>query len=284
MHLVSPRSRGPYAGDDAKVLHCAADDIPRDLFETTMTDPIRYDDDEVRAIFERATKLEATSRLPAVARDPALSGGLSLSEIQAIGAEAGIDPGRIAEAAGALTRFGTSGAPKRQMGVATTAAHTVELPRSMTDLEWDHLVVRLRDAFGGPGTVQTEGSLRTWTHAYTQVLLEPTPAGARLRMTSLDWGAKQWVDGGVVGVVSGVAGSGLFGMLAMFGDASKFLGMPMALAGGMAVFGIGSWIAGRWIANRRVPRLRQRLEALGVSAVLEVQNEPDPGRIPPPTS
>ena len=252
-----------------------------------MTDPRRYDDDEVRAIFERATKVEPAPVPPQLAA-PSVTGGMSLAEIQAIGVEAGIDAGRIAEAAAALTRFGTDPAVKRQLGVATTAAHTVELPRILNDLEWDHLVVRLRDAFGGPGLVRTEGSLRTWTHGHTQVLLEPTPAGARLRMTSLDWTSKQWVDGGVVGVAAGMGGSGLFGIMAMFGDASTFLGVPMALAGGMAVFGIGSWLAGRWVANRRVPKLHDRLEALGASALREVlsevHGEADPGSIPPPTS
>lgn len=247
-----------------------------------MTEPYRYDDDEVRVIFERATKVEPTTALPAAVREPTRVGGFSLAEIQAIGIEAGIDPGRIAEAASTLTRFGSQRPARRGLRVPITAAHTTELPRTLTDLEWDHLVVRLRDTFGGAGTVRTEGSLRTWTHAHTQVLLEPTPSGARLRLTSLDWGAKQWLDGGVAGAISGVGGAGLFGVLAAFGNSAAFLGVPMALVGGIAALGLGSWVIGRTIANRRVPQIEARLAALGASALRDIAG--DAGRIPPSTS
>ena len=247
-----------------------------------MTEPYRYDDDEVRVIFERATKVEPTTALPAAVREPTPVGGFSLAEIQAIGMEAGIDPGRIAEAASTLTRFGSQRPARRGLRVPITAAHTTELPRTLTDLEWDHLVVRLRDTFGGAGIVRTEGSLRTWTHAHTQVLLEPTPSGARLRLTSLDWGAKQWLDGGVAGVISGVGGAGLFGLMAAFGNAAAFAGVPLAFVGGFAGLGFASWAIGRRIANRRVPQRAARLEALGASALRDIES--DAGRIPPSTS
>jgi hypothetical protein len=245
-----------------------------------MTEPRRFDEDEVRAIFERATRVEPV-RVPSRLAAPSADGGLSLAEIQTIGAEAGIDVGRIAEAAATLTRFGHDPTVKRQMGVAITASATVELPRILSDLEWDHLVVRLREAFGGPGAVRVEGSLRTWTHGHTQVLLEPTPSGARLRMTALDWGAKQWVDGGAAGAISGLGGAGLFGVMAAFGKSAAFLGAPMVLLGGFTALGLGSWAIGRWIANRRLPQLQSRLEALGASALREAETDPDTGRIPP---
>jgi hypothetical protein len=246
-----------------------------------MTDPHRYDDDEVRAIFERATAVKPTSGVPATFRDGATPGGMSLDEIQAIGAEAGIDAGRIAEAASALTRFGSTRTPKLHFGVATQTAHTVDLPRILTDLEWDHLVVRLRDAFGAPGTVRTEGSLRTWTHTHLQVLLEPTPGGARLRMTWDDWATKQWVDGGVTSGFLGAAGSGLFSVLTVLSD-KPFMGGVMALGAAATVLGLGSWTVGRWMAGRRAPARRARLAALGESVLRDIVN--DPGRIPPSTS
>lgn len=248
-----------------------------------MTETRRFDEDEVQAIFERATQVEPV-RVPSRLAAPSANGRLSLTEIQTIGLEAGIDAGRIAEAAATLTRFGHDRAVKRQLGVAITASARVELPRILSDREWDHLVVRLREAFGGPGAVRVEGSLRIWTHTHTQVLLEPTPLGARLRMTSLDWGAKQWLDGGAVGAIIGGGVTGLLGVMAVLGGKLSAFLVPMGLFGGMAVLGLGSWTIGRWIANRRMPQLQARLEALGASALREAQTDSDAGRIPPSTS
>lgn len=248
-----------------------------------MTDPHRYDDDEVRAIFERATTVKPTSGVPAILRDGAPPGGMSIDEIQAIGAEAGIDAGRIAEAASALTRFGSTRAPTLHFGVATQTAHTVDLPRILSDLEWDHLVVRLRDAFAAPGAVRTEGSLRTWSHPHphVQVLLEPTPGGARLRMTWDDWATRQWVDGGVTMGFLGATGAGLVGAITVLAG-KPFMAGAMALGVGATVFGLGSWAVGRWMAARRAPARRARLAALGESVLRDIAD--DPGRIPPSTS
>lgn len=246
-----------------------------------MTDPRRYDDDEVRAIFERATKVEVSS-VPAVRYDATPGTGLTLDEIQTIGKEAGIDPGRIAEAATALTRFGSGKSTARHYGADVLATHTLELPRILTDLEWDHLVVRLRDAFGAKGEVRKEGSLRTWTHAHKhiQVLLEPTPGGARLRMEWQDWGARQWVDGGVAMGGSGIMGVGLFATMTAFANAA--LAGPALFMAGITVLGAGSWMFGRWFADRRRPDRQAHLAALAESVVREVA-ETD-RRIPPPTS
>ncbi len=244
-----------------------------------MTDPHRYDDEEVRAIFERATKVEVAA-LPSVRYEKTSSAGLTLAEIQAIGIEAGIDAGRIAEAATALTSFGRDTPVGRHLGVDLSATHTVDLPRILTDLEWDHLVVRLRDAFGAKGEVRTEGSLRTWTHTHVEVLLEPTPGGARLRMEWKDWGSRQWVDGGVGGAGSGAMGLGLFGAMTAFGNAA--LAGPSAFMAGVAAVGGLSWAVGRWLADRRRPKRRAHLVALGDTVLREVA-ETD-RRIPPATS
>jgi hypothetical protein len=59
-------------------------------------------------------------------------------------------------------------------------------------------VVDLRETFDRRGTVRQEGSFRQWTNGALQVLLEPTPTGQRVRMSTVKVTARAWLTGGML--------------------------------------------------------------------------------------
>jgi hypothetical protein len=152
----------------------------------------RFNDDEVAAIFAKATDVTTTTsqrHLPS-------SDGLTLAELQEIGREVGITPDRVAQAAAAIDRVGTA-TSRRFLGLPLGVGRTVELDRRLSDAEWDQLVVDLRETFDARGTVRQEGSFRQWTNGNLQALLEPTATGHRIRLRTINAGMRAWMMGGL---------------------------------------------------------------------------------------
>lgn len=239
----------------------------------------RYGDDEVREILALATEVTpAESALPVPSRSAA-GDGLTLRELQEVAAEAGIAPDRVAVAARSLDALRTADdGGDRYFGVDIDANHTVALPRMMTDDEWDRFVVRLRDRFGAPGEVRKEGSLRTWTHGYLKVLLEPLAEGARLRFEGRQQSAKGSVDAAVAIATSGLVGAGLLGGLTALG-AAAFEPVLLGMLGSLPFFGAGLYGIGWLQARRWLPRRQAEFAALGGEVLHEV--EEGTRRIPP---
>ena len=74
--------------------------------------------------------------------------GLTLTELQGIGAEVGIPPDRIAAAANAVgTRAVPARKPKMLLGTPRSVSRIVPIERSLNDAEWDRLVADLRHRF-----------------------------------------------------------------------------------------------------------------------------------------
>src|SRR5688572_17737502 len=119
----------------------------------------RYGDEEVREIFSLATTGGARDRSL-----PSESGGLTLDELQRIGAEAGIEPARVVQAAERLDARGTPAPVRRFFGLPIGLSRVVPLPRAPTDREWEQLISQFRTAFGTPGQATTSGGLREWSH------------------------------------------------------------------------------------------------------------------------
>lgn len=142
----------------------------------------RYDDEEIAEILANATSEDVVSA--ADGGNPARS-GLTLGELQAIGADVGIDPARIAEATRALERRGSAPAPRTFLGTRRSVARMVPLERPLDDDEWDRLVADLRATFGAVGESTGHGSLRTWRNGNLQAHVEPHGDGWRLRMQTL---------------------------------------------------------------------------------------------------
>lgn len=138
----------------------------------------KYDDDEMREIFEAASR----EVMPGPTSS-AGSEGLTLAELKSIGAEAGLSPARIEEAAAALA-LRRDVAPTRGtfLGLPLSVGRSVDLPRPLTDREWELLVADLRQTFRAQGRVGSHGSIREWTNGNLHAYVEPTDTGHRLRL------------------------------------------------------------------------------------------------------
>src|SRR5688500_8812402 len=139
----------------------------------------RYTEEEIAEIFKSATEN------PDVRRSAT---GLTLPELQDIGREVGLSPEAVAQSAARLDRAtpGDMRLParvtRRQLGLPLGVGRTVDLPRKLTDAEWEQLVVDLRTTFDAQGRVGGQGSLREWRNGNLRAMIEPTPAGERLRL------------------------------------------------------------------------------------------------------
>lgn len=143
-----------------------------------MTDERHFNEEEIAEILERATSNEPSHRT-----NPATGGtGLTLTELQEIGSEVGIAPGRIAEAAHAVANRGVVASPRMFLGTPRSVSRTVRIPRPLEDDEWNRLVVDLRETFAAQGKIQVAGDLRSWTNGNLQVHVEPDGDAFRVRM------------------------------------------------------------------------------------------------------
>lgn len=219
--------------------------------------PRRFDEQEISRILEQASQFDAEES-PSEANT--LSGpahrssghGMTLAELQAIGEEAGISPVAVARAAGAISR-GDHLPPERQalLGLPVGVARTVVFDRSVTDAEWERMVVLFRRTFGTSGVVRGEGSLREWGNGRLRANLEPTAQGGhqlRLSTTKSDAGIFN-----LLGTVFSVLGLSLTGLVAIktgFDPSAAWLG-PMAIAaGGLAAFARNAIVLPRWFTQR----------------------------------
>jgi hypothetical protein len=143
-----------------------------------MTNQRRYGEAEVAEIFQYAASPHVSD-----GHAPASERGFSLAELQSIGAEVGIAPERVAEAAAALDVHRVE-APRRRthLGMPVAVGRTVDLPRAPTDREWEMLLADLRETFGARGKDRSSGGVRTWTNGNLHAHVEPTETGYRLRL------------------------------------------------------------------------------------------------------
>lgn len=141
----------------------------------------RYTEDEIDEIFALAATAGET-------RAPALTGqhGPTLGDLQEIGRAAGIDPQHVADAAQRI-RARHEVVPHRTfLGMPVSVGRTIDLPRELTDREWELLVSDLRDIFGAGGQIGLQGAAREWSNGNLRVLLERAGSGQRLRITTLN--------------------------------------------------------------------------------------------------
>jgi len=218
----------------------------------------RYEENEVREIFSLAT----SSTMGGI-RDgslPAEQGGLTLDELKRIGQDAGIEPGRVAEAAAALDTRGKPAPVRRSFGMPVGVSRVVDLPRAPTDREWEQLIAEFRTTFGTQGRATTSGGLRDWSHGNLHISVEPTARGEQLRLSTLK-------DDGIA--LNGL-GTVLGGMAVLFSAVVAATGKPdkalviLALFGGMslAAFATNLLRLPRWARERE-----RQMEALAEHAV-----------------
>lgn len=216
----------------------------------------RYGDDEVRKIFDDASRGSRDGASESVDEH-----GLTLAELQEVGSEVGIDPARIAEAAAALEGAPSPIRARRLLGQPVSVGRVVELPRAPSDREWERLVAELRTTFGAKGRVATSGSLREWSNGNLTALVEPTGQGYQLRLHTVKGSALRLRRVSTVAL----AFSAILAVVFVLQDAPEVLTMSImwAVFGAAAVASplltLPPWARER---ERQMEHIAQRAQAL----------------------
>jgi hypothetical protein len=230
----------------------------------------RFNEAEMKAIFENAADAEAAGRQASAASD-----GMTLAQLQEIGREAGISPEAVALAARLVEQRGQP-VSQRWLGLPIGVGRTLELGRRLSEREWEDLVVDLRETFDARGHVSAQGSFREWRNGNLQALLEPTTTGQRLRIRTVKGGAQSLV-------LAGVAMAGAAVVMALvtviprggtLGEALLGMAPLMAMAAGLV--GAGALRLPSWA------RLRARQMDDVLARLARTTSEPAPDRLTPP--
>lgn len=203
----------------------------------------QYTDEEMAAIFARASETERTA-LPASAEGK----GLTLAALQDIGREVGISPESISLAARSLDEAGRP-ASTRFMGLPIGVGRTVELDRPLSDPDWEALVADLRTTFHARGVVRYDGPFRQWTNGNLQALVEPTPTGHRLRLQTMKGDARALMTGG--GIVLAGSAATLIAMSAGLANPGAASGIGFMALVGLGMFAAGALRVSGWARRRK---------------------------------
>jgi hypothetical protein len=208
----------------------------------------RYSDEETAAIFKAAAELQqAVSRAPAGGALAQVSNeGMTLEQLQEIGREVGIPPELVARAAQRVDLHGRA-TVRRFLGLPIGVGRTVSLQRTLTDEEWQRLVVDLRETFEARGRLRDEGAFRQWTNGNLQALLEPTPAGHQLRLKTLKGDAYLAMRFGMATVAFSAF---MFALRAFTGRTDSAGAVVVVAAMGVAMFVLGALVVPRWARVR----------------------------------
>ncbi len=160
-----------------------------------MTEERKYSEKEIADIFKRASEDQVKSQ-----EQNAKGEGLSLTELQKIGKETGLDPELIRRAATLLEDQTAEPAPSTFLGIRTGVARTVDLGGTLSDDDWNRLVLEIRETFRAHGKTDQEGSFRSWRNGNLKISVEPTSAGDRLRMQTTKGSAQASILGGLAAV------------------------------------------------------------------------------------
>jgi len=236
----------------------------------------RFTDDEVAAIFERASEAEHPA-LPASAEGR----GMILATLMEIGREVGISPESISAAARSLDQAGRP-ASRTFLGLPIGVGLTVEFARPLSDADWEGLVADLRETFEARGTVRYDGPFRQWTNGNLQALVEPTPTGQRLRLQTVKGDSRALMTGGIItlgGATATLIAAALTGGLS---EAGSLAGAGFMAAIGLGIFGVGALRLPGW-ARRRRAQIEAVTARLAVAAETPSQDDANPVRDPSPS-
>jgi hypothetical protein len=219
----------------------------------------RYSDDEIAAILKLAAERQQLTSGSDVTPADAGSGGdgpgMTLVELQSIAREVGIPAELVAQAASSLDKVGRP-AVRRYLGLPIGVGRTVSLQRTLTQAEWERLVVDLRQTFDARGRVRDEGTFKQWTNGNLQALVEPTPAGHQVRLRTLNGGSFTFINGGLAMIAAGA-------VLQIANAFSLMHGAPGALfaAVGAVFIALGAIRLPRWasIRQRQMESIAARL-------------------------
>lgn len=200
----------------------------------------RYTDEETAAIFKAASELQQAQAAPG--QGPTSSGeGMTLAQLQQIGREVGIPSELVARAAHGMELRGRASV-RRFLGLPIGVGRTVTLQRTLSEDEWERLVVDLRETFDARGRIRSDGGFRQWTNGNLQALLEPTPTGHQLRLRTVKGDAYAMISSGFAVLAFDVFLTALRSMSGRPGAAGVFfafgaVGLSMVALGAVRVTG-----------------------------------------------
>lgn len=210
----------------------------------------RYADAETAAILKRAAELQGTAEPPT---------SPTLTDLQQIADEAGIEPRYVRQAAAELASAprggGTAGAPD---ALALQRVVAGEVPASA----FDALVEAIRDATGMAGQTTVMGRGFTWTSG---VAGHPAPPRAlTLAVTAVQGRTVIRADESLAQVASAYLGTGVASaLIGGFGMVAAASGDPSAGVIAAAVaWAAGSLLAAGRLQGRAADRRRQELAEL----------------------
>lgn len=245
-------------------------------FFLVMSHDRRYDEAETAFILERASVdplAEPAGPSQVSARAEAAPRGLSLQQLQTIASEAGISPEAIERAAAAVRRGDLVPTQRTTYaGLPVGVSRTIDFAQPVSDETWDRLVVLLRETFAARGRVSQHGTLREWNNGNLIALLEPTPRGHRLRLSTRKGNAGAMVGLGSLSLVASAATS--IPLLLASASVAPAAWWTPAMFGVMGVASVVSALITlpRWARTRAV-----QMESLAERATRIVE-ESEPGR------
>ena len=215
----------------------------------------QYSPDEVSAILKEAA--EETRKRPGSAHGD----GLTLAELQAIGAESDIDAGAIQRAAARLDALSLEPAKRRMLGINVGASHAIRLQRPVTDAEFESLVADCRRTFDARGKVSEQPNYREWRNGNLRVWTEQDPhsGAALLSMQSTQGLMRTMIMGG--GISLGWAL--VLAIMSIFESGGDAIAMSVTLAFvGVALMATAAVATRSWSNTRE-----EQMEEIGERAV-----------------
>ena len=226
----------------------------------------RYTEDEVAEILDRATETHTAS-----GGGGPTSGGMTLAELQDIGDEVGIPRELITRAATSLDRpVVEKTGHKTFLGATVGVGRYVDLPRRLTEEEWNQLVVDLRMTFDAKGKIREEGAFRQWTNGNLQALLEPIGDGERLRLKTQKGTAMPYMTTGL----SLLSVAGFFTTMSFIGASSGGPNASVIAIMGAAFFAAGRFGLPSW-ARTRQRQMEEVIERVRSTIAVSPPSEPN---------
>lgn len=218
----------------------------------------RFSETEVAAILERAAKAQSVE--PQEQLSPA--SGMTLSQLQEIGSDVGISSDAIAQAARAIDQRKAI-ISRTFFGAPIGVSHVVELPRKLSDAEWEQVVSDLRATFDARGVVRQDGTTRFWGNGNLHVFLEPTSTAHRLRFRTIKGSSRPLLAVGTVAVLTAIFGT-LFVSMRTGIDASFLRAMTMFAVMGVGMLSVALLQLPAWarIRRRQMEELAMRVNEL----------------------
>ena len=226
--------------------------------------PRRYSEKQAGDILRRAAEMQ---RAEPSAVDPA---GFSLTELEEVAREAGIDPAMVRRAASQLEVSRAKGLGDALAGAPTTIRLEVELPGEFPTERFDEIVPIVQAASAWQGHAGVVGRTLTWTSradsntSSRQVFVSVGAGRTLIRIEERLGGVAGGLFGGLIGGVGGGVGAGVGGAVgAALGSVAFGIGFPILMIGGSYLVARAIFAS---IANREKVKLQELLDQIAAHA------------------